>query len=76
MWRRCNGPGGIAVGNKANGIGGVGDVYVISDAVGVGAGRISGSAGTSVFMCVSLLLRMAYVSTITTRRCCSRMRSG
>jgi len=32
------GCGGVAVGNKANGVGGVGGVSVISDAVGVGGG--------------------------------------
>jgi hypothetical protein len=43
---------GVAVGYKANGVGRVGGVYVISDAVAVGAGDIiSGGAGTSVFMC-------------------------
>jgi hypothetical protein len=37
---------------KANGVGGVGGIYVISDAVGVGAGDIiSGGANTS-FLCV------------------------
>jgi hypothetical protein len=46
------GPGGVAVGNKANGVGGI---YVISDAGGVGAGDIiAGGAINSVFMCVSL----------------------
>lgn len=71
------GCGGVAVGHKANGIGGGGGVSIISDAVSIGAGnRIYGGAGTSFFMCVSLLLRRASVSTITNRRCCSRMRSG
>ncbi len=43
---------GVPVGYKANGVGRVGGVYVISDAVAVGAGDvISGGAGTSVFMC-------------------------
>jgi hypothetical protein len=51
----ASGLGGVAVANKANGVGGVGGVYVISDTVGVGAGDIiSGGAGQSVFMCVSL----------------------
>ena len=51
----ASGPGGVAVGNKANGVGGVSGVYVISDAVGVGAGDIiSGGAGKSVFMGGSL----------------------
>ena len=45
----------LQLANKANGVGGVGGVYVISDAVGVSAGDIiSGGADTSFFMCVSL----------------------
>ncbi len=45
----------LQLANKANGVGGVGGVYVISDAVAVGTGDIiSGGAGTSFFMCVSL----------------------
>ncbi len=46
----------LQLANKAKGVGGVGGVYVISDAVGVGAGDIiSDGAGTSFFMYVSLL---------------------
>ena len=65
------------VGNAASGVGGVGGVSPISDAVGVVASdTTSGGACTPVYMCVSLLRRRAYVSTITVRRRCSRMRSG
>jgi hypothetical protein len=49
----ANACGGVAVGNKANGIGGVGDVSVISDAVGVGAGNTTnGRVGAGKASCV------------------------
>jgi len=72
----ASGPGGVAVGNGVSCVGCVGSVSPISDAVGVVANdTTNGGTCTPVFMCVSLLLRRAYVSTITVRRC-SRMRSG
>ncbi len=44
MVQMLAGPGGVAVGNKANGVGGV---SLIGDAVGVGAGdAASGAVGT------------------------------
>ena len=51
--------GGVSVGNKANGVGGVGGVSVISDAVGVGAGDTSsvavGAGTASVFLHIAIL---------------------
>jgi len=38
------GPGGVAASNKASGVGGVAGFYVMSDAVGVGAGDASSVA--------------------------------
>jgi hypothetical protein len=38
------GCGGVSVGNKANNVGGVAGVYVMSDAVGMGAGDASSVA--------------------------------
>lgn len=73
----ASGCGGVAVGNAVSCGGCVGSVFPISDAVGVVASdTTSGGACTPVFLCVSLLRRRAYVSTLTIRRRCSRMRSG
>jgi hypothetical protein len=51
--RLLSGCGGVAVVNKANGVGGVGGVSVIGDAVGMGAGDTSSvavGAGTASFV--------------------------
>ncbi len=73
----ASGCGGVATGNAASTGGGVGGIFALSDAVGIVAKDTTlGGACTPVFMCVSLLLRREYVSTITVSRRCSRMRSG
>ena len=73
----ASGCGGVAVGNAVSCVGCVGGVSPISDVAGVvSSDTTSVGACTPVFMCVSLLRRRAYVSTITVRRHCSRMRSG
>jgi len=42
----------LQLANKANGVGGVGGVYVISDAVGVGTGDIISGVRAHLFLCV------------------------